>query len=317
MSLQTLPPLSSVEEVVAAIQKDGACIIRDALSPETLRALEADIDPWIERTPMGVEAFGGFSTKRTGALIARCPTTRPIAQHPLVIGAAEAFLAPYCERIQLNNTQLITLMPGQGAQPLHRDRLVWGGGDGGYLPMPIEPQFNAIWAITDFTKETGATVVIPGSQKWEFDRKGRPEETVQAEMSRGSVLLYSGTVLHGGGTNNSNERRVAMNITYSLSWLRQEENQYISCPPAIARDLDDNLTELIGYSLGNFALGFCSDPLKTGEHSDVVSPEMAALGRLSSSYGDMNADADGAPRMVRSEACLTRDARLPPPANPA
>jgi ectoine hydroxylase-related dioxygenase (phytanoyl-CoA dioxygenase family) len=298
MSLQTLNPSSSVEDVVAAIHQDGACIIRDALSPGTLRELEADLNPWIERTPTGVEAFGGFSTKRTGALIARCPTTRPIAQHPLVIGTAEAFLTPYCERIQLNNTQLITLMPGQGAQPLHRDRLVWGGGGGGYLPMPIEPQFNAIWAVTDFTKENGATVVVPGSQKWDFDRKATPEETVQAEMTRGSVLLYSGTVLHGGGMNNSDSRRVAMNITYTLSWLRQEENQYISCPPAIAKELDEGLTDLIGYSLANFALGFCSDPLKAGEYSDVLSPEMVALGRLPREYAGMTAGDDGAPQMA-------------------
>ena len=294
MSLQTLSRDCTVQAILTALAKDGACIVEGVLSPEDLAALDADLNPLIDQTPMGVEEFGGLSTKRTGALVARCESVRSIVMHPLIRSAAETFLSPYCERIQLNNTQLITLMPGQGAQPLHRDRLCWGGGGGGYLPMPIEPQFNTIWAVTDFTQENGATVVIPGSQAWDFSRKGAPDETVQAEMTRGSVLLYSGTVLHGGGTNHSDSRRVAMNITYCLSWLRQEENQYISCPPEIAKALDEDLTDMIGYTVANFALGFCSDPAKVGQVSDILTPDMVALGR-ESRYDAMKADADGAP----------------------
>lgn len=91
-----------------------------------------------------------------------------MVMHPLVLGAANAVLGPYCERIQLNLTQLITILPGQTAQPLHRDRFVWGGRGTGFegaggLPRRIEPQFNAIWALTDFTSENGATTVAPGS----------------------------------------------------------------------------------------------------------------------------------------------------------
>lgn len=298
MGLQTLNPDCTVEDIIAAMNRDGGCIIRDVLSADELQRLNADVDPWIEQSALGVEDFGGRSTKRTGALIARCPSVRPVAMHPLILGAANAFLGPYCERIQLNNTQLITLYPGQGAQPIHRDRLVWGGGGGGYIPMPIEPQFNTIWALTDFTKENGATVIVPGSQGWDFERKAEVEEIAQAEMSRGSVLLYSGTVLHGGGTNRSDSRRIAMNITYSLSWLRQEENQYISCPPRIAKDLDPDLTDLIGYTMANFALGFCTDPDQINNVSDVVSPEIAALGRQLRDYQGMKADADGAPQMI-------------------
>lgn len=297
MGLQTLNHDCTVEEIIRAMKRDGACIVRDVLSSEMLRSVNADVDPWIEQSALGVEDFGGRATKRTGALIARCPAVRPVAMHPLILGASSEFLSPYCERIQLNNTQLITLFPGQGAQPLHRDRLVWGGGGGGYIPMPIEPQFNTIWALTDFTEENGATVIVPGSQAWDFDRKARQEEIVQAEMSQGSVLLYSGTVLHGGGTNRSAARRVAMNITYSLSWLRQEENQYISCPPKIAKDLDPELTDLVGYTMANFALGFCSDPERGSELSDVVSPEIAALGRTLREYPEINADSDGAPQL--------------------
>jgi ectoine hydroxylase-related dioxygenase (phytanoyl-CoA dioxygenase family) len=199
--------------------------------------------------------------------------------NPLILGAANATLLPFCSRIQLNITQLITILSGQGAQPLHRDRFVWGGDDrGGVIPEGIEPQCNGIWAITDFTEENGATHVVPGSHKWSFDRQAKREESVQAVMSRGSVLLYNGTVFHGGGANRGSTPRIGLNITYTLGWLRQEENQYLSCPPEIAKELDPELTALLGYSFGNYALGFYTNPEARNGFSDVLPPE-CALGR--------------------------------------
>lgn len=275
--LQTLDPDCSVEEVAAAMARDGACIIRDVLSPDRLTALRADVAPWIDRTGPGRDEWSGFNTKRTGGLIARCATVRDIAVDPLILGVANTTLAPFCSKIQLNITQLITIMPGQGAQPLHRDRFVWGGDDsGGVIPQGIEPQCNGIWAVTDFTEDNGATHVVPGSHKWSFDRQAVRDESVQAVMKAGSVLLYNGTVIHGGGANRAATPRTALNVTYTLGWLRQEENQYLSCPPHIARNFDQELTDLIGYSFGNYSLGFFTPPFEeVDEWPDVRAPEMA------------------------------------------
>lgn len=211
--------------------------------------------------------------------------------HPLVLGAANAVLGPYCERIQLNLTQVITILPGQAAQPLHRDRFVWGGRGTGFegaggLPRSVEPQFNAIWALTDFTSENGATTVVPGSHRWaydgqEADREALPHECTQAEMPRGSVVLYTGSVIHGGAENRSQSPRIGLNITYSLAWLRQEENQYLSCPPVVARHLAPELADLLGYTMGNFALGFCTSPELGRPESSL--PE-AVLGRWPQIY---------------------------------
>ncbi len=275
MSLETLAPDSKPVDIVAALQRDGACIVREVLDAETLERLNADLAPWIERSKPGSDDFTGRQTKRTGALVARCPESRPIVTHPLILEAANAFLDPWCHRIQLHLTQTIHIMPGQGSQALHRDRLAWGG----FIPKPIEPQFNTIWALTDFTKENGATHVIPGSQDWPLDRNPEsPDESIQAEMTAGSVLCYSGTVIHGGGQNNTDAARLGLNITYCLSWLRQEENQYLSCPPHIAKDLDPTLTDLLGYTMGNYALGYYASPEMVDDLPDTLPPEIA-LGR--------------------------------------
>lgn len=195
--------------------------------------------------------------------------------HPLILGSARAFLGPFTDRIQLHLTQVIRILPGQGEQPLHRDRLAWGG----FIPRSIEPQFNTIWAITDFTFENGATRVVPGSNRWGDERRAESHEVGYAEMRAGSVLVYSGSVIHSGGHNQSTTERIGINITYTLGWLRQEENQYLSCPPQIARDLDPELRELIGYSMGSYALGYFSPPTAPGEGPEVVPPEFLFNGK--------------------------------------
>ena len=86
-----------------------------------------------------------------------------------------------------------------------------------------------------------------------------PDDTEPAEMPRGSVLFYSGSVYHGGGANDSAATRVGLNITYDVAWLRQEENQYLSVPREVAETLPVDLLRLMGYDRGAYALGYIDD----------------------------------------------------------
>ncbi len=234
--------------------------------------------PYIEATQMGLDDFTGRQTSRTGALVARSAACREAVMHPVCLAGARDFLAPFCETVQLHLTQFIRLRPGQGSQPLHRDRLAWGG----FIPREIEPQFNTIWAITDFTRANGATHVIPGSNHWPEERTPERDEVSYAEMSAGSVLIYSGSVVHSGGQNQSDMDRIGLNLTYTLGWLRQEENQYLSCPPHIARQFSPELQALLGYSMGSYALGYFTPPLPPGEGPESVPPDFLFNGKIAS-----------------------------------
>lgn len=274
-TLETFEADHDLDEVLAVMHRDGAAVIRGAMGPELHRQVADELDTWIDTTPRGRDDFTGRQTARTGALVARSPACRELVMHPSVLDLANRFLAPHTNRIQLHLTQVINIHPGQGKQPLHRDRLAWGG----YIPRQIEPQFNTIWALTDFTEENGATRVVPGSVGWDDDRRPDDAEKTQAVMEAGSVLLYTGSVIHGGGENRSAAPRTGINITYCLAWLRTEENQYLSCPPEIAAELDDELQELLGYTMGNYALGYYSDPHEIRDGlTDLLPPEFA-LGR--------------------------------------
>lgn len=267
--LAHLPPTCTAADVAAALRRDGAVIIDDAMAPDQLARLKAEIMPYVEATPTGMDDFTGRRTTRTGALVARSAACRDLVMHPVLTGACEDFLLPFADTYQLHLTQLIRIMDGQGKQPLHRDRLAWGG----FLRDDIEPQLNTIWAVTDFTEANGATQVVPGSHLWEGSRKAEPHEVGYAEMKAGSVLVYSGSVIHAGGANRSGADRMGLNITYCLGWLRQEENQYLSCPPEIARDFAPELQRLLGYAMGSYALGYFTPPLPPGDGPEIIPPD--------------------------------------------
>jgi ectoine hydroxylase-related dioxygenase (phytanoyl-CoA dioxygenase family) len=264
--------------LIEILKSDGALILDDVIDEAFIRALRRETDPYMEATGNGSDDFAGRQTTRTGGLLMRSGKCRELIAHPLILGPCEQFLSPYCERVQLHLTQIIRLRPGQGSQLIHRDRWAWGR----HLAH-VEPQFNTIWAITDFTAENGATRVVPGSVDWPDDREAQPEEITQAEMRAGSVLIYSGSVFHGGGENRSEGDRIGINLTYTLGWLRQEENQYLACPPELARTLPIELQRLAGYAMGQYALGYYTPPGAPGEHPEAVGPEYA-LGHTESTH---------------------------------
>ena len=143
IEVASLPPDSKVESILELIDRDGACILTEAPDSSSREKAIAEVSPFIERTRHGDKDFSGNKTKRTGALVARSPAVREIVLASSVIGIAKAFLLRFSDRIQLNLTKTIAIEPGQGHQPLHRDRSGWGN----FIPKEIEPQFNAIWAL--------------------------------------------------------------------------------------------------------------------------------------------------------------------------
>lgn len=232
----------------------GYAVVDDVADPALLDRLEAEAMPYIEASAPGRDTYDGRFTRRTGALVARCPSSRPLVMHPLVVEAVGRFLG-HASEVQLHLTQIISVEPGETAQKLHRDEMAFDFFDFG---PEYHVQCNTMWALTDFTADNGATWILPGTSAMD-DGAASAVAGAQAEMRRGSVLFYEGKVLHGAGANTSDGVRRGVNITYAVGWVRQEENQYLACPPEVARTLDDDLLRMMGYTQGAFALGYVGD----------------------------------------------------------
>ncbi len=241
-------------EVSEHLSRFGYAIVDDLADLALLDRLEAEALPYIEASAAGRDSYDGLFTRRTGALVARCPAIRPLVMNRLVTGVVEHFLA-HASAVQLHLTQIISVEPGETRQKPHRDEMAFDFFDFGF---DYHVQCNTMWALSDFTADNGATWIHAGTSCLD-DNKARSVSGAQAEMSRGSVLFYDGKVLHGAGANRSDSVRRGINITYSVGWVRQEENQYLACPPDVARTLDDDLLRMMGYTQGAFALGYVGD----------------------------------------------------------
>ena len=242
---------TSPEAVVDAVSRDGYAVVRDAVDPETVAAVSTDLAPFLEDAHKGHEEFFGKLTKRFGALLAKSSAVQSLLVHPTVLAVADHALLPHCVRYHVHYTGVMHLEPGETRQVLHRDTSIYP------IANPCPPMTVAtMWAVSDFTGQNGGTRLVPGSHLWSNERVPESAEVVATEMTPGSVLIYTGNVIHGGGANHADQPRTGVALHYNLGWLRQEENQYLAVPQEIARQLPDQVQELMGYALGSSSLGF-------------------------------------------------------------
>jgi ectoine hydroxylase-related dioxygenase (phytanoyl-CoA dioxygenase family) len=254
----TIPRFSAdaaAADVAAAVDRHGCAVVERLAPPELCDAVTAELEPWIDRTPTGGDDFTGRNTRRTGALLARSPSSVDLIAHPLLLDVVPLVLGPDATAFQLHLTQAISIGPGSPAQQLHRDQWCF---DFHPFPPELDVEVSTIWAMCDFTEENGATRVVPDSHR----SAGFPEGDVVTEpavMPRGSVVIYTGATVHGGGANRSDGHRLGVNVDYTLGWLRQEENQYLSVPREVAAALPERVQRLMGYAMGGYALGYVDD----------------------------------------------------------
>lgn len=253
--LVRLPNTATSEQISDALAEHGYVVVENFVPNSVMDAIDAEMAPHINESPYGSDGFLGGLTQRTGAMISRSPTSRDLIMNPVVLGAVKQHLS-HASTFQLHLTQVITVHPNSPAQILHRDELAWD-----FFPFPsdYEIQCNLLWALTDYTAENGATRIVPGSHRAGTKEKYAPDEGIPAVMSRGSALFYTGKIYHGAGHNCSSSVRKAINITYAVGWVRQEENQYLSTPLEQAKTLPDDLLKVMGYQCGCFAIGYVRD----------------------------------------------------------
>ena len=116
---------------------------------------------------------------------------------------------------------------------------------------------------------------MPGSHLLDHSPEyGGEYESIAAEMPKGSVLVWVGSLWHGGGANTTGERRVGIAMNYCAGWIRQQENQQLGIPREIAAHFSPRLRELCGYSVYNMLIGHINkqspDHLLLGAGSDAV-----------------------------------------------
>lgn len=249
-TLQHLTRDAGPNEIWSTIDEQGGVIIDEFLDEALLDQLREDFMPAVSDYQPGASTghdfwkdFHGTATKRITGLAELSPAWGDLLCDPIYKGMADQYLGEH--NYYLNTGQLICIGPGETPQLLHRDELNWPEAAG----QDHEITITAIFALTDFTEENGATVIAPGSQRWPGAMpEVHPDQTCRAVMKAGSALLYSGKVIHGGGGNVSQDQwRVGLHAGFVSGWLRSEENHQLTTSLEVARQLPEHAQRMLGF----------------------------------------------------------------------
>jgi ectoine hydroxylase-related dioxygenase (phytanoyl-CoA dioxygenase family) len=279
--LKTIDASAGHERIHELLQEDGAIIVEGFLDPALLRDFNAEIDDLVRQQPTDREFmnpiydfFFGKKTRHLSALAAHSRIFREqILLHPTYKSLCDTILLPRCANYQLNYSHIFEIGPEAVKQQFHRDGLCW-------LELAAEPyevEVASIVALTDFTIDNGATLVVPGSHRWPLDRVPARHEVFSAVMPKGAALLYLGSTIHAAGANaTASEWRRGMHVSFCLGWLRTEENNYIATPIEMAREFPREVQALLGYRAHDAApTGGC-----LGVYGMLDPLELLAEGRL-------------------------------------
>jgi len=242
------------DAILAALRTDGAVLIDSFIPSSTVAAIRAEVDDAVDAAEAGmrtvnpaVQAFFGPHTKHVSGLAAVSSTfADEVIAHPTYATICDAVLLPSCSRYQLKLGHLIARGPGAEAQFPHRDEDVWP-----HFPRPHdEIQIASLVALTDFRVDTGATRVVPGSNRWPRERRPEPDEIADAVVPPGGAVIHLGSTIHFAGTNSTTDVwRLGAHVSFTLGWLRTEENNSLAVPPEVARTLTPRAQELLGYAV--------------------------------------------------------------------
>jgi ectoine hydroxylase-related dioxygenase (phytanoyl-CoA dioxygenase family) len=257
---------SEVARHVGRIDEQGYTIVEEAIEPALLDEL-TDALGRLE-TELGIvpadNDFEGRQTVRIYNLLVHGPVFERVPIHERVLPVVEGVLDPGC---LLSSLSSIAIGPDETAQPIHADDQLIP------IPKPHPPTVcNTMWALTDFTEANGATRLVPGTHREQSPDYGRDYDSIPAEMPRGSILIWHGSLWHGGGANTTGERRVGLACNYCAGYIRQQENQQLGIPLAVTRRFDRRLQRLCGYGVYNGLIGHIDkrDPIELLEEDSPL-----------------------------------------------
>ena len=240
-----------VDNIVEALVNNGVVVVENLLEAAALAGLNTDLRAEFDREGhLYQNSFNGHKTLRVGGLAKYSDHFATLLMHPIVLAVADAVLKPHCEVYQVGSTTAIEILPGEAAQVLHADDTCYPS----HL-LPFEAQISALWALDDFTEQNGATRVVPKQCGITDPDQVSDQHIAQAVMPAGSVGLYLGSTLHGGGENLSDGARKAVVNTYCLGWLRQEENQYLTLTREEVAAQPEAVRRMLGFQAHGPYLG--------------------------------------------------------------
>jgi len=246
----------NLEAARARLDSEGYCIVENVLSASELATLKSRLVEQAagERT-RGVSFHDGGSARpnqRLWMLVNKGKVFRDLMLHPIVDALMAHLLGP-----DYLLSSLTANIAGPGGEPmvLHTDQ----GYVGFWTPKPVVA--NIAWMLDDFSDANGGTRLVPRSHldesatprssSWAPQgaiNQPKPEDTIAAEGSAGSILCFVGRVWHGTGANRTQALRHALLSYHCRPFVRQQENFILGLLPSIKESERPEFLNRLGFA---------------------------------------------------------------------
>jgi ectoine hydroxylase-related dioxygenase (phytanoyl-CoA dioxygenase family) len=247
------------------LDDQGYVLLEDAMGPRLLAELRARIHEIL--ADEGERAGHEFKTEehahRLANLVDKGDVFRRAIVLPDMLGYVRHVLGADIKLSSLNARSADPM--SDVGQPLHVDM---GG-------VPDERGYwvcNTVWLLDDFTRDNGATRMIPGSHKWGT----RPQDVLDDPLAphpgevlllgkAGSIAVMNSHLWHGGTANRTSAPRLAMHAFYcrhdkpqqqyqkallrpeTQARLTAEERQILALDDGLNDELSANVTVRSGF----------------------------------------------------------------------
>jgi ectoine hydroxylase-related dioxygenase (phytanoyl-CoA dioxygenase family) len=237
-------PKTKLQYQIEEISRNGYTVLEDCVSLDRLKFLSEQVDALYQ---LQVREIGDEETLvkigdelSVKHLIVYDEIFLSLAVHKKVLDLVEQLLGEYFI-LNLQNGVINKSEVYHSARDFHRDLFFQHYSSS--RPLAI----SALVCVDDFTAETGATFVLPGSHK--FDAFPSPEFAKRYEKQivakAGSIIVLDSMAYHRAGENTSGKTRRAISQIYTMPMIKQQ----ISLPKALnGRYVDDPfLAKFLGY----------------------------------------------------------------------
>ncbi|MFN8488586.1 MAG: phytanoyl-CoA dioxygenase family protein [Caldilineaceae bacterium] len=258
------------ETLLDQLKTVGWCVVENVIPAEQIAAIRASVAATVakHRNPNAPKNIGHLS-----GLINYDQSFAPYLAHPPLLTLLEGVLGP---GVRISFTTATINEPGNARGEWHAD-WPFNQRNAGHLPAPYPDlcmHLTTIWMLSDFSVETGGTLLIPSTHRLSHNPTGDHEvdsyqsfpEELNAVGAAGSVLVMDSRLWHATAPNTSPSPRVAIVIRYAPWWLDlgvlrpgsrararlqsltgQSENQVPPVPLAVFEELPETVQPLYAH----------------------------------------------------------------------
>lgn len=238
------------EAQLKQLDQEGYTVLPGILSPTQVTDLITRLEAlWLEEGERaGQEVTIEPGARRLANLINKGEVFRPLFTHPLILEAAQLVLGP---NIRLGSLNARSVPPHSDPKmPYHCDTDYDGKPDkkGFY-------SFSCIWMLDDFTRENGATHLVPGTHHSHALPKEvladvyapHPDEIVACGKA-GDVLAFNAHCWHTGGANITDGQRRAILGHYNRADYPQQTDQQKLLSPQVQASMTPLERAILGLN---------------------------------------------------------------------